>query len=111
MPSQLLIPSRDEVFKEIKYVVEDVAISSLQLLQGDMDLTPLSFNFSLEEQWDEKEEPEEIETVLKVVPPVYHQYFDLLSKVKAERLPPHHDCDNHIKLEALLPPVGVIYSL
>ncbi|MBW0490821.1 hypothetical protein O181_030536 [Austropuccinia psidii MF-1] len=31
--------------------------------------------------------------------------------MKAEKLPPHHACDNHIKLEGLLPPVGVIYSL
>ncbi|MBW0485834.1 hypothetical protein O181_025549 [Austropuccinia psidii MF-1] len=42
-PSQSLLQSRDEVFKEIKYVGEDVAISSLHLFQGDMDLPPLSF--------------------------------------------------------------------
>ncbi|MBW0463136.1 hypothetical protein O181_002851 [Austropuccinia psidii MF-1] len=66
---------------------------------------------SLEAQWDEKEEPEEILTVLKVVPPAYHQYLDVLSKVKAEKLPPHCTCDHHIKLEGLLPPVGVIYPL
>ncbi|MBW0582645.1 hypothetical protein O181_122360 [Austropuccinia psidii MF-1] len=76
-----------------------------------MDLPPLSFHASLEEQWDEEEEPEEIETVLKVVPPVYHKYLDVFSKVKAEKLPPHRACDHHIKLEGLLPPVGVIYSL
>ncbi|MBW0564298.1 hypothetical protein O181_104013 [Austropuccinia psidii MF-1] len=76
-----------------------------------MDLPPLSFHASLEEQWDEEEEPEEIETVLKVVPPAYHQYLDVFSKVKAERLPPHHACDHHIELESLLPPIGVIYSL
>ncbi|MBW0565368.1 hypothetical protein O181_105083, partial [Austropuccinia psidii MF-1] len=44
--------------------------------------------------WDEEEEPEEIETVLKVVPPAYHQYLDLFFKVKAERLPPHRSCDS-----------------
>ncbi|MBW0543646.1 hypothetical protein O181_083361 [Austropuccinia psidii MF-1] len=76
-----------------------------------MDLPPLSFHASLEEQWDEEEAPEEIETVLKVVSPAYHQYFDLFSKVKAEKPPQHHTCDHHIKLEGLLPPVGVIYSL
>ncbi|MBW0514855.1 hypothetical protein O181_054570 [Austropuccinia psidii MF-1] len=76
-----------------------------------MDLPPLSFHASLEEQWDEEEEPEEIETVLKVVPPAYHQYLDVFSKVKAEKPPPHQACDYHIKLEGLLPPVGVIYSL
>ncbi|MBW0545906.1 hypothetical protein O181_085621, partial [Austropuccinia psidii MF-1] len=99
------------VFKEIKDVGEDVAISSLHLLQGDMDLPPLSFHASLEEQWDDEEEPEEIETVLKVVPSAYHQYLDVFSKVEAEKLPPHCDCNHHIKLKGLLPPIGVIYSL
>ncbi|MBW0461121.1 hypothetical protein O181_000836 [Austropuccinia psidii MF-1] len=111
MPSQSLLKSRDEVSKEIKYVGEDVSISSLHLFQGDMDLPPLYFHASLEDQWDEEEEPEKIETVMKVVPPAYHQYLDVFYKVKAEKLPPHHACDHHIKLEGLLPPVGVIYSL
>ncbi|MBW0509020.1 hypothetical protein O181_048735 [Austropuccinia psidii MF-1] len=108
MPSQSLLQSRDEVLKEIKYVGEDVAISSLHLFQGDMDLPPSSFHASLEEQGDEEEEPEEIRTVLKIVPPAYHQYLDLFSNVKAENLPPHHACDHHIELEGLLPPVCVI---
>ncbi|MBW0492295.1 hypothetical protein O181_032010 [Austropuccinia psidii MF-1] len=47
-----------------------------------MDLPPLSFHASLEEKWDEQEDPEEIETVLKVVPPAYHQYLDVFSKYK-----------------------------
>ncbi|MBW0576319.1 hypothetical protein O181_116034 [Austropuccinia psidii MF-1] len=76
-----------------------------------MDLPPLSFHASLEEQWDEEEDPEEIETVLKVVPPAYHKYLDLFCKVKAEKLPPQRACDHHIKLERLLPQIGVIYSL
>ncbi|MBW0570840.1 hypothetical protein O181_110555 [Austropuccinia psidii MF-1] len=76
-----------------------------------MDLPPLSFHASLEEQWDDEEEPEEIETVLKVLPPAYYQYLDVFSKVKAEKLPPHCTCDHHIELEGLLPPIGVIYSL
>ncbi|MBW0467762.1 hypothetical protein O181_007477 [Austropuccinia psidii MF-1] len=101
-----LLPLRDEVFKEIK----DVAISSLHPFQGDMDLSPLSFHASLEEQWDEEEDPEEIEAVLKVVPPAYHQYLDVFSKVKAEKRPPHCACDHHIELKGLLPPIGVIYS-
>ncbi|MBW0513252.1 hypothetical protein O181_052967 [Austropuccinia psidii MF-1] len=75
-----------------------------------MDLPPLSFHASLEEKWDE-EDPEEIEAVLKVVPPAHHQYLDVLSKVKEEKLPPHCACDHHIELEGLLPPVGVIYYL
>ncbi|MBW0555850.1 hypothetical protein O181_095565 [Austropuccinia psidii MF-1] len=64
-----------------------------------MDLAPLSFHASLEEQWDEEKDPEEIETVLKVAPPAYHQYLDVLSKVKAEKLPSHRAYDHHIKLE------------
>ncbi|MBW0574257.1 hypothetical protein O181_113972 [Austropuccinia psidii MF-1] len=48
---------------------------------------------------------------MKVVPSVYHQYLDVFSKVKAEKLPPHRACDHHIELEGSLPPVGVIYSL
>ncbi|MBW0508568.1 hypothetical protein O181_048283 [Austropuccinia psidii MF-1] len=81
---------------------EDVAISSLHLFQGDMDPPPLSFHASLEEQWDVEEEKEEIETVLNVVPPSYHQYLDVFSKVKAEKLPPHCACDNSIELENLV---------
>ncbi|MBW0482682.1 hypothetical protein O181_022397 [Austropuccinia psidii MF-1] len=76
-----------------------------------MNPHPLSLHASLEEQWDEEEEPEEIETLLKVVPPAYHQYLDVFCKVKAEKLPPHSACDHQFKLEGLLPPVGVIYSL
>ncbi|MBW0588204.1 hypothetical protein O181_127919 [Austropuccinia psidii MF-1] len=49
--------------------------------------------------------------MLKVVTSAYHQYLDVFSKVKAEKLPPHHACDRHIELEGSLPPVGVIYSL
>ncbi|MBW0527116.1 hypothetical protein O181_066831 [Austropuccinia psidii MF-1] len=76
-----------------------------------MDLPPSSYHESLEELWDEEEESEEVETVMKAVPSVYYQYLDVFSKVKAEKLPPHHTCDHHIELEGSLPPVGVIYSL
>ncbi|MBW0480870.1 hypothetical protein O181_020585 [Austropuccinia psidii MF-1] len=76
-----------------------------------MDLPNLSFHASLEEQWDEEEDPKEIETMLKVIPPVYHQYLDVLSKLKAEKIPPHPTYDHHIEMDGLLPPVGVIYSL
>ncbi|MBW0591513.1 hypothetical protein O181_131228 [Austropuccinia psidii MF-1] len=68
-----------------------------------MDLPALTFHASLKEQWDEEEDPEEIETVLKVVPPAYHHYLDVFSKVKAEKIPPHRACDYHIELEGLLP--------
>ncbi|MBW0461427.1 hypothetical protein O181_001142 [Austropuccinia psidii MF-1] len=82
MDSQSLLPSRDEVFKEKKHFGEDFAISSLHLFQGDMDLPNLSFHASMEEQWDDEQEPEEIETVLKVVPPAYHHYLDVFFKVR-----------------------------
>ncbi|MBW0471426.1 hypothetical protein O181_011141 [Austropuccinia psidii MF-1] len=106
-----LLSSRDEVFKEIQDVGEDNLVSSLHLFFGNMDLSPSSYHDSLEELWDEEEEPEEVKTVLKVVPSVYHQYLDVFSKVKAEKRAPHRACDHHIELEASLPPVGVIYSL
>ncbi|MBW0488745.1 hypothetical protein O181_028460 [Austropuccinia psidii MF-1] len=64
MASQSSLLSRDEVLKEIKYVGEDAAISSLHLFQGDMDLPPLSFHALLEEKWALEEEPEKIATVL-----------------------------------------------
>ncbi|MBW0561996.1 hypothetical protein O181_101711 [Austropuccinia psidii MF-1] len=41
---------------------------------------------------------------MKVVPSVYHQYLDVCSKVKSEKLPPHGACDHHIELEGSLPP-------
>ncbi|MBW0537466.1 hypothetical protein O181_077181 [Austropuccinia psidii MF-1] len=76
-----------------------------------MDLPPSSYHDSLEELWDEEEEPEEIETVMNFVPPVYHQDLDVFSKVKSEKLPPHRPCYHHIELEGSLPAVWVIYSL
>ncbi|MBW0477546.1 hypothetical protein O181_017261 [Austropuccinia psidii MF-1] len=110
-PSESLLPSRDEVLKERNDFGEDFAISSLHIFQEDIDLPPLSFHASLEEQWDEEEEEEGIETVLKVAPPAYHQYLDEFSLVKAEKLPPHCACYHHSKLEGILHPVSVIYSL
>ncbi|MBW0543197.1 hypothetical protein O181_082912, partial [Austropuccinia psidii MF-1] len=108
---QSLLSSRDEVFKEIKDVGEDNSLSSLHLFFGNMDISPSSYHDSLQELWDEEEELEEMETVMKVVPSVYHQYLDVFSKVKAEEIPPHCACDHHIELEGSLTPVGVIYSL
>ncbi|MBW0507417.1 hypothetical protein O181_047132 [Austropuccinia psidii MF-1] len=106
-----LLSSRDEVFKDIQDVGEDNSVSSLHLFCGNMNLPPSSHHDSLEEFWDEEEDPEEIETVMKAVPSAYHQYLDIFSKVKAEKLPLHRACDHHINLEGSLPPVGVIYSL
>ncbi|MBW0472713.1 hypothetical protein O181_012428 [Austropuccinia psidii MF-1] len=48
---------------------------------------------------------------MKVVTSVYHQYLDVFTKVKAEKLPPHHSCGHHIELEGSLPLAAVIYSL
>ncbi|MBW0509494.1 hypothetical protein O181_049209 [Austropuccinia psidii MF-1] len=67
-----LLSARDEVFKEIQDVGEDNSVSSLHLFFGNMDLPPSSYHESLEELWDEEEEPEEVGTLLKVVPSVYH---------------------------------------
>ncbi|MBW0489450.1 hypothetical protein O181_029165 [Austropuccinia psidii MF-1] len=108
-PPQSLLQSRDEVFKEIKDVGEGVAMSSLHLFQGDIDLPPLFFHASLEDNWDEEEEPEEIRIVLKVVPPSYHQHLNVFSKVKEEKLPPHCTCNHHIELDVLLPPVCKVW--
>ncbi|MBW0478661.1 hypothetical protein O181_018376 [Austropuccinia psidii MF-1] len=101
----------DEVFKEIQDVGEDNSVSSLHLFFGNMDLPPTSYHDSLEELWDEEEEPEEVKTMLKIVPSVYDKYLGVFPKVKEEKRPPHHACDHHIELEGDLPPVGVIYSL
>ncbi|MBW0537753.1 hypothetical protein O181_077468 [Austropuccinia psidii MF-1] len=81
---QSLLSSIDKVFKEIEDFGEDNSVSSLHFFFGNMDLPPSSYHDALEELWDEEEEPEEIETVMKAVPSVYHQS---------------------------LPPVGVSYSL
>ncbi|MBW0512069.1 hypothetical protein O181_051784 [Austropuccinia psidii MF-1] len=67
---QSLPSSRDEVFKEIQDVGEDNSVYSLYLFFGNMDLPPSSYHESLEECWDEEEEPEEIENMMKVVPSV-----------------------------------------
>ncbi|MBW0530141.1 hypothetical protein O181_069856 [Austropuccinia psidii MF-1] len=106
-----LLSSRDEVFEEIYDVGEDNTVSSFHLFFGNMDLPTSSYHDSLEEFWDEEEEKEEIETVMKVVPSAYHQYLDVFSKLKPETLPPYCACDHNIKLEGSLPPVGVIYNL
>ncbi|MBW0566749.1 hypothetical protein O181_106464 [Austropuccinia psidii MF-1] len=78
--NQSLLSSRDKVFKDIQDVGEENSVSSLHLFFGNMDLPPSSYHDSLKELWDEEEEPEQIETVMKVVPSVYHQYLDNNSK-------------------------------
>ncbi|MBW0527443.1 hypothetical protein O181_067158 [Austropuccinia psidii MF-1] len=111
MRVQSLIPSSDEVLIYIKDVGEDVAISALHPFQGDMNLPPLSFHASLEEQWNDEEVPEEVKTFYEGSPSCLSPSFVFFSKVQAEKLPPHHANNHNIKLDSLLPPVGVIYSL
>ncbi|MBW0485339.1 hypothetical protein O181_025054 [Austropuccinia psidii MF-1] len=108
IPSETLLQERDEVFKEIKDAGEDVARSSPHLLQGDMNIHPLSFHEFLEEEWNWEERPEEIKAMLEVVTPAYCHHLDVFSNVKEEKLPQHRPCDHHIALEGSLPSVGVI---
>ncbi|MBW0490117.1 hypothetical protein O181_029832 [Austropuccinia psidii MF-1] len=108
---QSLLSSRHEVFKEIQDVGEDNSVSSLHLFFGNMDLPPPSYHDSLEELGDEEEEPEEIETMMKVVPSAYNQYLYVFFKLKAEKPPPHSTCDHHMELEGSPPPVELIDSL
>ncbi|MBW0500877.1 hypothetical protein O181_040592 [Austropuccinia psidii MF-1] len=89
--------------KRFKIFEKNNSISSLPLFFGNMDLPPSSYHDSLEELWDEEEEPEEVETMRKLVPSVYHQYLDVFSKVKEEKPPLHHAFDHHIDLEGSLP--------
>ncbi|MBW0480421.1 hypothetical protein O181_020136 [Austropuccinia psidii MF-1] len=102
--------SKDEVFKEIQDVGEDNSVSSLHLFLGNVDLPPSSHHDSLEELWDDEEEPEEKEILMKVFPSAYHNYLDLSSKVKADKLHPHCACDHHIELEGSLTPVRCGYE-
>ncbi|SOV01837.1 uncharacterized protein UDID_18810 [Ustilago sp. UG-2017a] len=47
-----------------------------------------------------------------IIPQEYHQYLDVFSRVKADKLPPHHTYDHQIPLEeGKSPPFGPIYSL
>ncbi|MBW0491848.1 hypothetical protein O181_031563 [Austropuccinia psidii MF-1] len=91
-----LLSSRDEVFKEMQDFGEDNFVSSLHFFLGNVDLPPSCYHDSLEELWDEREEPEEIETLMKFFPSAYYHFLYVLSKVKAEKLHPHHACDHHI---------------
>ncbi|MBW0488100.1 hypothetical protein O181_027815 [Austropuccinia psidii MF-1] len=109
-----LLSFRDEVFIEIQDAGEDNSVSSLHLFLGDVDLLYSSYHDFLEELWEEEEEEEEEEevgTMIDVVTFAYHNYLDVFSKLKEERIPPHYTCDHHIKLEGSLLLMGVIYSL
>ncbi|MBW0470739.1 hypothetical protein O181_010454 [Austropuccinia psidii MF-1] len=95
---QSLLSSRDEVFQESQDVEEYNSVSSVHLFHGNVDVTPSSYHDSLEEWWVAEEEPEEIESVMKVVISSYHHYLEVFHKVKAEKHPAHHSYDHHIVL-------------
>ena len=61
--------------------------------------------------FDDDEEPDAIEDILRVVPKDYHDYVDVFSKVRAERLPPHRSYDHKFEFDGPLPPAGPIYSV
>lgn len=62
--------------------------------------------------FDPDEDPDDIAAILHVVPPRYHKFVDVFSKIRADDLPPHRSYDHGIELldEKDLPPVGPIYS-
>ena len=55
----------------------------------------------------------EIETLRSQVPPKYHDFLDVFSKSKADKLPEHNtQFDHHIHLEeGKQPPYGPLYNL
>ncbi|MBW0473031.1 hypothetical protein O181_012746 [Austropuccinia psidii MF-1] len=85
-----LLSSRNEGFEEMKDVGENNSISLLQLFHGNVDIPPSSYQDSLENLWDEEEEPKEIQTLMEVSPSVYHYHLDVFPKVKEACIPPYH---------------------
>ena len=55
----------------------------------------------------------EFESLCKQIPPEYHNFLDVFSKSKADKLPDHNpQYDHHIELEeGKQPPYGPIYNL
>ncbi|MBW0484838.1 hypothetical protein O181_024553 [Austropuccinia psidii MF-1] len=110
LSSHKLLSSTDEVFKEMQDVGEDNSVPSLHPFFGNIDLPPSSYHDCLVELWYEEEDPEGIETLLKVVPSAYHQYWHVFPKVKAKKPPPHHACNHHIELEGSLCPLKEAFT-
>jgi len=56
---------------------------------------------------------EELKTLRSQVPPEYHEYLDVFSKTKSDKLPDHNpQYDHHIHLkEGTQPPLGPIYNM
>ena len=61
--------------------------------------------------FDDDEDPDEVENILSAVPKEYHDFIDVFSKVRAERLPPHRFYDHKFEFEGPLPPPGPVYSV
>jgi hypothetical protein len=52
------------------------------------------------------------ESILRYVPPEYHEFADVFSKAEASKLPPHREYDHHIPLQDdAMPPFGPLYRL
>ena len=62
--------------------------------------------------FDPEEEPDDVADIMRVVPETFHEYIDVFSKARAEKLPPHRSYDHAIEMinESDLPAVGPIYS-
>ncbi|KNZ45508.1 putative retrotransposon-derived protein PEG10-like, partial [Puccinia sorghi] len=55
---------------------------------------------------DNDEDIEDLETIKKTLLPVYHDYADIFSPVRADKLPPHRPYDHQIKLTGPAPVPG-----
>ena len=55
---------------------------------------------------------DENELITKVIPPEYHDFFDVFSREEVKLMPPHHPYDHMIDLENdQMPPHSHIYPL
>jgi hypothetical protein len=61
--------------------------------------------------FDDDEDPDDIKDILRLVPSEYHDFVNVFSKSRADKLPPHRPYDHAIELEGdSLPRTGPIYS-
>ena len=57
------------------------------------------------------EAPEDLETLLPLIPTAFDDFIDIFLKVKADTLPPQRECDHQIKLTGDPPGKGGVYKL
>ena len=57
------------------------------------------------------EAPDDLETLLPLIPTAFHDFIDVFSKVKADTLPPQQACDHQIELTGDPPRKGGVYKL